>query len=226
MTVPEIMTTLRQDIVRVPKIMHEAPGLKVLGHTIHTLLFSTDVALIRNTDADGVIAVYPFTPHPAIIQAICQVADIPVFAGIGGGLTSGKRSADIGLLAEANGAIGMVVNAPTTLRTVQMIKKTVDSPLVLSVVAVNQEIDAYLEAGVALVNVSGGPHTPEIVARLRRQYPDLPIIATGGPTDDSIRATLAAGANVLTYTPPTNGELFRHKMDRYREQIANDSKSE
>ena len=29
--------------------------------------------------------------------------------------------------------------------------------------------------------------------------------------------TIAAGANAITYTPPTNGELFRVKMEHYRE---------
>lgn len=43
---------------------------------------------------------------------------------------------------------------------------------------------------------------------IRKEYPDFPIIATGGPTDDSIRETIEAGANAITYTPPSNGQLF------------------
>lgn len=39
------------------------------------------------------IAVYPFTPHPAITKGIIEAADIPVFSGVGGGLTQGMRSA-------------------------------------------------------------------------------------------------------------------------------------
>ncbi|WP_179394907.1 hydrolase [Lacticaseibacillus absianus] len=215
----EIMSPLRQEIVRVPTAMHAAPGLRVLGRRIKTLMFTTDVALVKNTDADGIIAVYPFTPHPAIVQAICQVADIPVFAGIGGGLTQGRRAADIGLLAEAFGAIAMVVNAPTPLDTVRQIRAAIDSPLVLSVVSVNQPVAPFLAAGVNMVNVSGGRDTAAIVARLRHAHPTLPIIATGGPTDETIAATLAAGAQVLTYTPPSNGELFRRKMDKYRAEM-------
>lgn len=42
-------------------------------------------------------------------------------------------------------------------------------------------------------------------------------MATGGPTNESILETIAAGANAITYTPPTNGELFRVKMEQYRE---------
>ena len=44
----------------------------------------------------------------------------------------------------------------------------------------------------------------------------MPIIATGGPTDESIRATIAAGANAITYTPPTSAELFAESMAKYR----------
>ena len=35
--------------------------------------------------------------------------------------------------------------------------------------------------------------------------------------DESILETIEAGANAITYTPPTNGQLFKHKMHEYRE---------
>ena len=50
------------------------------------------------------------------------------------------------------------------------------------------------------------------------KYPDIPLIATGGPTEESIERTIEAGANAITYTPPTNGELFAISMRRYREE--------
>ena len=59
--------------------------------------------------------------------------------------------------------------------------------------------------------------TASIVSRIREQYPDLPIIATGGPSRESILETIHAGANSITYTPPTNHELFKGKMAMYRE---------
>ena len=46
------------------------------------------------------------------------------------------------------------------------------------------------------------------MAHIREQFPEVPIIATGGPTDDTIRATIEAGANAITYTPPTSAGLF------------------
>ena len=44
----------------------------------------------------------------------------------------------------------------------------------------------------------------------------MPIIATGGNTAESIRRTIDAGANAITYTPPTNGEIFKEMMNKYR----------
>ena len=52
--------------------------------------------------------------------------------------------------------------------------------------------------------------------KIRKKYPDIPIMATGGPTDETIKATIAAGANAVTWTPPTNGEVFKDIMDAYR----------
>lgn len=51
------------------------------------------------------------------------------------------------------------------------------------------------------------------------QMPDVPIIATGGPGDETIMATIEAGANAITYTPPTPGELFKVLMEKYRQQL-------
>ena len=51
---------------------------------------------------------------------------------------------------------------------------------------------------------------------IRADFPEVPIIATGGPNEDSIRETIEAGANAITYTPPTNGEIFKTLMEKYR----------
>ena len=66
---PEITSQLRKSIVSVPEIIKKnTTGITIFGKTIHSLLFSTDIAIIKNTNADAIIAVYPFTPHPAITQ--------------------------------------------------------------------------------------------------------------------------------------------------------------
>ena len=48
-------------------------------------------------------------------------------------------------------------------------------------------------------------------------FPEVPIIASGGGTEESIRRTIQAGANAITYTPPTAQELFKITMAKYRE---------
>ena len=43
------------------------------------------------------------------------------------------------------------------------------------------------------------------------------VIATGGQTGESIMRTIEAGANAITWTPPSNGEIFKDIMNAYRE---------
>ena len=45
------------------------------------------------------------------------------------------------------------------------------------------------------------------------------MIATGGPTDESITATIRAGANAITYTPPSSAELFAKTMANNRSEL-------
>jgi DNA-binding NarL/FixJ family response regulator len=65
--------------------------------------------------------------------------------------------------------------------------------------------------------VSAAADTPRIVDLIRKTHPDFPIIATGGSTEESIKATIAAGANAITWTPPSSGEIFKGIMQAYRE---------
>ncbi|MDA9462257.1 hydrolase [Enterococcus mundtii] len=214
--VPEIMTELRKDIVRVPEVIMEASGIKIFGKLIRSIIFTTDIAIIRNTNANAVIAVYPFTPHPAITKSIIEAADIPVFSGVGGGLTQGMRSAYMSLFAEAQGSLGVVLNGPTPVETVHDVCQVVDIPVISTVTSKYSEIDEKLAAGITIINISAGKDTADTVRFFREKYPELPIIATGGPTEESIKETIEAGANAITYTPPSSGELFSRKMNKYR----------
>lgn len=215
--VPEVTGNLRKNFVKVPEEIADCSGIRIFGKRIKSFIFTTDVAIIKNTNADAVIAVYPFTPHPAITQAILSVSDIPVICGVGGGLTHGTRSANIALHAEFQGAIGVVLNAPAPNETIQHVKEQIDIPVIITVVSELTDIGEKLEAGADIINVSGGAATVRIVEKIRKEYPDIPIIATGGPNKESILQTIRAGANCITYTPPTNSELFKEKMKLYRE---------
>ncbi|CBH20280.1 MULTISPECIES: hydrolase [Acetoanaerobium] len=214
--VPVIESKLRKKIVEVPKEIYQASGINIFAKRIKSLMFSTDVALIKNSNADGVIAVYPFTPQLSITQAIIEVSPSPVFCGVGGGLTTGQRSIDIALHAELNGAFGVVLNAPTPNALIMEMKKRIDIPIVITVVSEKEDIAARIKAGVSIFNVSGGAKTASIVSKIRDEFPEMPIIATGGPTPESILETINAGANAITYTPPSSGELFSQIMENYR----------
>lgn len=100
-----------------------------------------------------------------------------------------------------------------------MINKVVDVPIVGTVVSERQNYAAQIEAGVSILNVSGAAKTPAIIKAIRQKYPQIPIIATGGHDEETILSTIEAGANALTYTPPTNGELFAKKMADYRADL-------
>ena len=214
--VPVIESKLSKKIVEVPKEIYQASGINIFAKRIKSLMFSTDVALIKNSNADGVIAVYPFTPQLSITQAIIEVSPSPVFCGVGGGLTTGQRSIDIALHAELNGAFGVVLNAPTPNALIMEMKKRIDIPIVITVVSEKEDIAARIKAGVSIFNVSGGAKTASIVSKIRNEFPEMPIIATGGPTPESILETINAGANAITYTPPSSGELFSQIMENYR----------
>ena len=215
--IPEVKGPLRGSMLqKVPKEIYECSGISIFGKRIKSILFSTDVALIRNTNADAVIAVYPFTPQPIITRAIMLAADVPVLCGVGGGLTGGKRSVVLGMEAEQQGANGVVLNAPTPNETIKDLTMHLDIPVVVTVVDKNTDYEARIKAGTAIFNVAAAGATAEIVADIRRKYPEFPIIATGGPNADSINATVAAGANAITWTPPTSAKVFAEIMDIYR----------
>ena len=216
--VPEYEGTLRSHMIKVPTCISECSGIRVFGRRIKSLAFTTDVAIIRNINADAIIAVYPFTPQPAITRAVMTAADMPVFAGVGGGVTRGGRVVNLANDAEQEGAFGVVVNAPTENETVTRLKSILDIPVVVTVVSERTDIAARLNAGADILNVSGAAKTPAIVRSIREKFPDVAIIATGGPTDESILETIRAGANAITYTPPSNGDLFAVSMERYRRE--------
>ena len=225
--IPHVKTKLRSHhIVTMPDEIYAASGIVIMGRRIKSLIFSTDIAIIRNCNADAVLAVYPFTPQQIIADAIVSTSSLSVFCGVGGGTTTGARVVMLAKDAEAFGAMAVVVNAPTTNDVIAQIADIIDIPIVVTVLDENTDIDARLEAGATIFNVSAAARTPEVVRILRERYPDLPIIATGGPSQESIRETVAAGANAISFTPPTAEELFNGLMTRYRNEHESKTKGE
>lgn len=209
--------TLRKHALRIPSAIQECSGILVFGKLYKSIVFSTDLAIIRNVNADAIMAVYPFTPQPVITQAILSASGLPVFVGVGGGLTQGKRVVHMASYAEMQGATGVVVNVPTTDEVIREVADMIDIPVVVTIAREDTDVQARLDAGAAILNISAAAKTASIVARIREQYPDVPIIATGGPTEETIRETIRAGANAITWTAPSSGEILRKIMAVYRE---------
>jgi 2-keto-3-deoxy-6-phosphogluconate aldolase len=221
--VPEIKGMLRSHIIEMPSVIRQATGIKIFGKRLKSFIFTTDVAIIKNNNADAIIAVYPFTPQPLITEALVSTADVPVFCGVGGGTTMGKRVVNLALDAEFKGAMGVVVNSPTTNEIVRNMRDTIDIPIIVTVVSEYEDIEARIKAGTTILNVSGAKNTAHIVRKIREKYPEFPIMATGGPTDATILETIEAGANAITYTPPSIADMFSDTMERYRLICKNES---
>ena len=201
-----------------PKEIRQASGIVIYGRRIKSLVFTTDLAIIKNCDADAVFAVYPFTPQQSISDAIIKASYIPVFCGVGGGTTQGIRTINLAKDAESQGAMGVVLNAPVNNMNLLAVSKSVDIPVIITVVDEKTDIGDRIEAGASILNVAAAAKTPALVRSIREKYPDVPIIATGGNKPDTIRATIEAGANAITYTPPSTQELFKTMMTKYREE--------
>ena len=215
--IPVVNGDLRSHILTVPETIWRASGIVVMGRRIKSLLFSTDIAIICNCNADAVLAVYPFTPQQRIANAIVTSSSIPVFCGVGGGVTNGPRSVMLARDAEAHGAFGVVVNVPMANETIAQMRRVIDIPVIATVVSERMDIDARVKAGAAILNVSAADRTPELVRHIRADFPTLPIIATGGPNDETVAETIDAGANAISYTPPSTKKLFESIMNGYRD---------
>ncbi|MCL2634186.1 MAG: hydrolase [Oscillospiraceae bacterium] len=208
---------LRSFMLSVPEEIEQASGIIMMGKKIKSLVFTTDICIIRNVNADAILAVYPFTPQPIITQAVMCAAEVPVIAGVGGGLTKGKRVVELAKNAEFQGALGVVVNAPTADEVVTMVKETIDIPVIVTVINEHDNIASRIRAGADAFNVSAASKTAAIVAKIREIDADIPIIATGGPSSQTITDTIKAGANAITWTPPSNGDIFKDIMAAYRD---------
>ncbi len=215
--VPFVESRLRHNILEMPKEIRQASGIVIYGRRIKSLVFTTDLAVIKNCDADAVFAVYPFTPQQSISDAIIKASYIPVFCGVGGGTTQGLRTVSLAKDVESQGAMGVVLNAPINNMNLLAVSRSVDIPVIITVIDEKTDIAARLESGASILNVAAAAKTPELVRRIREKFPDVPIIATGGNRPDTITATIEAGANAITYTPPSAQELFKSMMAKYRE---------
>lgn len=217
--IPQVHSKLRKSFITVPKEIYKASGIMIFEKRIKSLLFTTDLAIIRNTNADSIMAVYPYTPQSSISNAILDVSNVPCFIGVGGGTTQGLRSKYIAIEAELAGAYGVVVNSPMPNEDIKEISSFIDVPVIATVTSMADDYIGKIEAGAEVLNISGGKYTADLVREIRSDIGDkFPIIATGGKTGEQILETINAGANAISYTAPSSSEVFGLMMDKYRNQ--------
>ena len=109
-----------------------------------------------------------------------------------------------------------MVNSPATAEMVEHITNIADIPVIATVVRCDDDAHAKVRAGAKILNIAAGKNTPQVLRELRKHYPNLPLIAPGGKTPESIRETIAAGANAIIWTPPSAQQLQTDMMQRYR----------
>ena len=197
---------------RVPEIITQrCGGITVKGHTLKSFAYTTDAVIIRNTNANAILAV--------ITQALLTVAQMPLFVGVGGGTTTGPRVAELAMVAEMQGAAGVVINAPAPAETIETTMSMVDIPVIATVTEDDEITECKILAGAAIINVAAGARTAQVVASIRAHHPEIPILASGGGREDRILATIDAGADAITWTPPSAQQLQSQMMAKYRGEV-------
>lgn len=198
-------------------IQQQCKGLFLKEHTIKSILFSTDLALIENNDCDAILAVYPFAPSSRIMETLINFSGKPVICGVGGGKTQGRKSVEMAVEAERLGACAVMVNQPFKNKDIQEMKKKINIPIISSVSTMAFDFDKRIEAGISAFNITGGTQTLEILHFLKQNYPDIPYICTGGKSVEHIRQAIRLEARAVVLTPPSNANLFKKIMQEYRE---------
>ena len=172
---------------RVPEIITQrCGGITVKGHTLKSFAYTTDAVIIRNTNANAILAVYPFTGEPVITQALLTVAQMPLFVGVGGGTTTGPRVAELAMVAEMQGAAGVVINAPAPAETIETTMSMVDIPVIATV--------GYSEDGD--YNINADTAAGEIAAAIGAQKIVFITDVDGIYTDFSDKSTLVLRASL------------------------------
>lgn len=112
-----------------------------------------------------------------------------------------------------------MVNGPIPHEDIREISRFVDIPVIATISSLKDDYKEKIKAGAEILNVSGGKYTADLVRHIRDDIgDDFPIIATGGKDGASILETISAGANAISYTPPSSSDVFGSMMDKYRNE--------
>ena len=212
---------LRKAPLRVPDNYEECSGFTLFGRRIRTLLYSTDVAAIRNSNADAIFAVYPFTAQPAITQALLTVAEAPLFVGVGGGTTTGRRAAELAAVSEMQGAAGVVLNSPATPEMVAQVSSTVDIPVIATITRFDNEAAEKIQipAEIEKRNQAGRTAIWEkgySLSCLTARESAMSRTRTGSATQAAIRSAPAYGAEGSACLTWSGWDFIRLRAHRSR----------
>ena len=86
------------------------------------------------------------------------------------------------------GAAGVVINAPAPAETIETTMSMVDIPVIATVTEDDEITECKILAGAAIINVAAGARTAQVVASIRAHHPEIPILASGGGSEDRILA--------------------------------------
>lgn len=134
----------------------QASGIVINGRRIKSFVFTTDLAIIRNCDADAGLCRLSLHAPAAISDAIIKASYIPVFCGVGGGTTKGMRTVSLAKDVESQGAMGVVLNAPISDLNLLAVSKAVDIPVIATVTREDTDIAMRLESGASILNIACG----------------------------------------------------------------------
>ncbi|MEE1411257.1 MAG: hypothetical protein U0J83_04480 [Bulleidia sp.] len=111
----------------------------------------------------------------------------------------------------------VVLNALISDLNLLAVSKAVDIPVIVTVTKEDTDIRARLEAVASVLNIACGHRTCDVVRKIRADYPRVPLIASGGNTEETVLDTIRSGVNAITYTPPFVQDMFKQLMATYRE---------
>lgn len=200
----------------IPNALEESNGIHIGEHLIRSVLLTTDLAFIKNLKADSVMAVHPFDKSTDMDEVIIKFSANPVFCDIGGGLLhefeatrAAKRSLEVG-------ASAVVISKPTPAEVIRNIRSEIGGLLIYTVMFEDEPVEDLVKAGVDIFNVATGEFTSESVRLIRNFLPEIPIMASGGPHNSTIRETIRAGADAIVFNPPTATEMMRAVFEGFR----------
>lgn len=122
--------------------------------------------------------------------------------------TKGLHTVSLAKDVECQGAMGVVLNTPISDLNLLAVSKAVDIPVIITITIEDTDVRARLDAGASILNVACGTKKPDVVKKMRASYSNVPIIATGGKTNETVQTVIEAGVNAITYTPPSTQELL------------------